>query len=247
MPCSQENNGDDISPRAKQLHDMHTHLVDMHDAHTTATTRMDGMDTAICALSSKFDDLLATLTKNGAAPPPGQQPQPLAPSLPAAMRPGQLQHKARRAPLAATKSVHLHTDVAAFSAAQGGTLSAIHEERVDEAYAGDSEDFSVVNYYNDRVHRQFRNNRRGMPPPREVRPPEDIPKVKFTMPSFEGRYKPDIYLDWELKVEQRFACHDFPEDRRVKAIVCEFTGFASFGGKNIVELIITIYLLQGML
>ena len=48
-----------------------------------------------------------------------------------------------------------------------------------------------------------------------------------SIPPFEGRYNPDAYLTWELEVEQRFACLNYPEDRRVCAATCEFTGFAS--------------------
>ena len=51
-------------------------------------------------------------------------------------------------------------------------------------------------------------------------------KIKFTMPAFNGKYNPDVYLDWELSVEQKFACHDIPENQRVRAATSEFTNFA---------------------
>jgi hypothetical protein len=44
---------------------------------------------------------------------------------------------------------------------------------------------------------------------------------------FDGRYNPDAYLSWELELDQRFACLNYPEDRRVSATTCEFTSFAS--------------------
>ena len=98
-------------------------------------------------------------------------------------------------------------------------------------YTADSEDDNVVNYDNDRDHRRLRFNRQGMrrdPPRHEVRDRADIfSKVKFNMPSFEGKYDPDGYLSWELLVDQKFACHDFPEDRRVRAATSEFTDFSS--------------------
>jgi hypothetical protein len=31
-------------------------------------------------------------------------------------------------------------------------------------------------------------------------------KIKFKIPSFNGKYDPAAYLDWELEVEQKFAC-----------------------------------------
>ena len=46
------------------------------------------------------------------------------------------------------------------------------------------------------------------------------------IPSFEGRYIPDVYLTWELETEQRFTCLQYPEERLVAAAVCAFTSFA---------------------
>ena len=48
----------------------------------------------------------------------------------------------------------------------------------------------------------------------------------MNIPPFECRYVPDIYLTWELEPEQRFTCLQYPEERRVAAIVCHFTSFA---------------------
>ena len=47
------------------------------------------------------------------------------------------------------------------------------------------------------------------------------------MPSFDGKYDPNAYLTWELAVDQKFACHDFPENKCVRAATSEFTDFAS--------------------
>ena len=49
----------------------------------------------------------------------------------------------------------------------------------------------------------------------------------MNIPPFDGKYNPDAYLTWELEVAQRFACLNYPEDRRVSAATCEFTDFAS--------------------
>jgi hypothetical protein len=51
-------------------------------------------------------------------------------------------------------------------------------------------------------------------------------KIKFKIPSFNGKYDPAAYLDWELEVEQKFACHDIPTTSQVKAAISEFTDFA---------------------
>ena len=49
----------------------------------------------------------------------------------------------------------------------------------------------------------------------------------ISLPSFEGRFNPAIYLAWELEVEQVFSHHDFSELERVRATTRAFTGFAS--------------------
>jgi hypothetical protein len=35
-------------------------------------------------------------------------------------------------------------------------------------------------------------------------------KLPFKIPSYNGKYDPAAYLDWELEVEQQFSCHDIP-------------------------------------
>jgi hypothetical protein len=57
-------------------------------------------------------------------------------------------------------------------------------------------------------------------------PPNDLfAKIKFKISSFNGKYDPAAYLDWELEVEHKFSCHDIPANSQVKAVVSEFTDF----------------------
>jgi hypothetical protein len=51
-------------------------------------------------------------------------------------------------------------------------------------------------------------------------------KIKFKIPSFNGKYDPAAYLDWELEVDQKFLCHDIPTSSQVKAAISGFTDFA---------------------
>jgi hypothetical protein len=51
-------------------------------------------------------------------------------------------------------------------------------------------------------------------------------KIKFKIPSFNGKYDPATYLNWELEVEKKFSCHDIPANSQVKAAISEFTDFA---------------------
>jgi hypothetical protein len=58
-------------------------------------------------------------------------------------------------------------------------------------------------------------------------PPNDsFAKIKFKIPSFNGKYDPAAYLEWELEIEQKFSCHDIPANSQVKAAISEFTDFA---------------------
>nr|XP_015634749.2 uncharacterized protein LOC107280607 [Oryza sativa Japonica Group] len=99
--------------------------------------------------------------------------------------------------------------------------------REELEYAADTEhDEEVLG----RPQRQQRRQRHGMgaPPRREVRDNDDsLGKIKFTIPCYDGKYDPDAYLTWELAIDQKFACHDFPENKRVRAATSEFTDFAS--------------------
>ena len=63
--------------------------------------------------------------------------------------------------------------------------------------------------------------------PPQIRDDDHIAKLKFTIPPFNGKYNPDAYLTWELEVQQRFACLNYPKDKRVSAATYEFTNFSS--------------------
>jgi hypothetical protein len=47
------------------------------------------------------------------------------------------------------------------------------------------------------------------------------------MPHFDGKYDIDAYISWELAVEQKFTCFEFPENARVRGAISEFTNFDS--------------------
>ncbi|XP_072149638.1 uncharacterized protein [Setaria viridis] len=52
-------------------------------------------------------------------------------------------------------------------------------------------------------------------------------KIKFKIHLFDGKYDPNAYITWEIAVNQKFACYEFPENTRVRAATSEFTSFAS--------------------
>ena len=53
------------------------------------------------------------------------------------------------------------------------------------------------------------------PPSRELGQHTQAHGQVISLPSFEGRFNPAIYLSWELEVEQVFTRHDFSELERV--------------------------------
>jgi hypothetical protein len=70
-------------------------------------------------------------------------------------------------------------------------------------------------------------DRRGRSRRMVRRPSNDsFAKIKFKIPSFNGKYDPAAYLDWELEVEQKFSCHDISASSQVKAVIGEYTIFA---------------------
>ena len=54
-------------------------------------------------------------------------------------------------------------------------------------------------------------------------------KIKFTIPSFEGTYDAERYLDWEMTVEQKFNAHLVPEVHRVRQATSELKILQSAG------------------
>jgi hypothetical protein len=77
---------------------------------------------------------------------------------------------------------------------------------------------------------------------REVRNNDDaFHKLKFKIPPFDGKYDPDAYISWELAIEQKFTCFEFPENARVRAATSEFSDFASiwwveYGKKHAIDI-----------
>ena len=96
----------------------------------------------------------------------------------------------------------------------------------DNAYGADTE---VEDQ--DPIHRRLCHNRRGMGGHRrhEVHGNDDaFSKIKFKIPPFDGKYDPDAYITWKIVVDQKFACHEFPEATCVRAATSEFTDFTFY-------------------
>jgi len=76
-----------------------------------------------------------------------------------------------------------------------------------------------INEYYQPPPRRTRRDRREQENPREVR--EDLPH-------FHGKENVEVYFDWEMKVEQLFACHRVSEERKVPLTTLSFQGNAMY-------------------
>ncbi|GKV11125.1 hypothetical protein SLEP1_g22406 [Rubroshorea leprosula] len=54
----------------------------------------------------------------------------------------------------------------------------------------------------------------------------DLGSIKMKIPPFQGKNDPDVYLEWEKKVELVFDCHNYSEEKKVKLAAVEFTDYA---------------------
>jgi hypothetical protein len=54
----------------------------------------------------------------------------------------------------------------------------------------------------------------------------DLGSIKMKIPSFQGRTIPEVYLEWEKKIELVFDCHNYSEEKKMKLPVIEFTDYA---------------------
>ncbi|PKI65896.1 hypothetical protein CRG98_013716 [Punica granatum] len=50
--------------------------------------------------------------------------------------------------------------------------------------------------------------------------------IKLTIPPFQGKSDPDIYIEWERRVELVFDCHNYSEEKKVKLAAVAFTDYA---------------------
>nr|KYP69837.1 hypothetical protein KK1_009043 [Cajanus cajan] len=68
-------------------------------------------------------------------------------------------------------------------------------------------------------------------PPRQHRPRHEtttLREPRFDLPPFHGKDNAHDYLDWEMKVEQLFTCHNVGEERKVPMATLSFQGYAMY-------------------
>jgi hypothetical protein len=113
---------------------------------------------------------------------------------------------------------------------QGGRNRRRREPRVENAYEneGDNEDEEdLTSEIGSGRHRGVRHERgfeRNLGGRDGV--DRDLGRIKMKIPSFQGRTDPEVYLEWEKKIELVFDCHNYSEEKKVKLAVIEFTDYA---------------------
>ncbi|KAJ4701057.1 Mutant gag-pol polyprotein [Melia azedarach] len=55
----------------------------------------------------------------------------------------------------------------------------------------------------------------------------NLGSIKMKIPTFQGKNDPELYLEWERKVEHVFDCHNYSEEKKVKLAAVEFIDYAS--------------------
>ena len=53
----------------------------------------------------------------------------------------------------------------------------------------------------------------------------NLGSIKMKISSFQRKNDPEVYLEWERKVEMVFYCHNYYESKKVKLVVIEFSDY----------------------
>ncbi|RDY08089.1 Retrovirus-related Pol polyprotein from transposon 17.6, partial [Mucuna pruriens] len=72
--------------------------------------------------------------------------------------------------------------------------------------------------YSDGRYNENERRRRGEPR-RDIY----LGNIKMTIPTFQRKNDPEVYLEWEIKVEHVFDCHNYSKEKKLKLAVVKFT------------------------
>jgi hypothetical protein len=113
---------------------------------------------------------------------------------------------------------------------QGGRDRRRRESRVENEYEneGDGEDEEdLASEVGSGRHRRFRRERghKGNQGGRDGLD-QNLGSIKMKIPSFQGRIDPEVYLEWEKKIDLMFDCHNYSEEKKVKLVIIKFTDYA---------------------
>jgi hypothetical protein len=113
---------------------------------------------------------------------------------------------------------------------QGGRDRRRRERRVENEYEneGDGEnEEDLASEVGSGRHRRVRRERgHEWNPGGRDGVDRSLGNIKMKIPSFQGRTDPEVYLEWEKKIDLVFDCHNYSEEKKVKLAVIEFTDYA---------------------
>jgi hypothetical protein len=113
---------------------------------------------------------------------------------------------------------------------QGGRDRRRRERRVENEYEndGDGEDEEdLASEVGSGRHRRVRRERgHEWNPGGRDGVDRSLGIVKMKIPFFQGRTDPEVYLEWEKKIDLVFDCHNYSEEKKVKLAVIEFIDYA---------------------
>ncbi|KAF1868014.1 hypothetical protein Lal_00045261 [Lupinus albus] len=78
----------------------------------------------------------------------------------------------------------------------------------------------------ERRRRRRRERRNEEDNQRERRRDDRVEGVQIKVPTFMGMNNPEAYMEWEMKIEQVFDCHNYSEEKKVKVAALEFKEYA---------------------
>uniref|UniRef100_A0A2N9FCF4 CCHC-type domain-containing protein n=1 Tax=Fagus sylvatica TaxID=28930 RepID=A0A2N9FCF4_FAGSY len=103
---------------------------------------------------------------------------------------------------------------------QGGRDRRRRERRVENEYEndGDGEDEEdLASEVGSGRHRRVRRERgHEWNPGGRDGVDRSLGSIKMKIPSFQGRTDPEVYLEWEKKIDLVFDCHNYSEEKKVK-------------------------------
>jgi hypothetical protein len=104
-------------------------------------------------------------------------------------------------------------------------LNAIRQER--RAPVDDSDDDHEDEFDDEEHHWTVRAERHGRGFWRDPRwwdgTDKNLGNIKMKILLFQGKNNPEVYLEWEKKVELIFECYNYSKEKKVKLAVIEFT------------------------
>ncbi|XP_073131683.1 heat shock cognate 70 kDa protein-like [Henckelia pumila] len=128
--------------------------------------------------------------------------------------------------MAALGPIHEKLEKLEVSRGDGKNKKKIFEEDDD---GGEDEESLGENWGRNRRVHEGERNRRGAVRGRYIegsREDGNISGIKMKIPSFHGKSDPEAYLEWEMRVESVFDCHNYNDAKKIKLAVVEFVDYA---------------------